>query len=85
VKRAFIIRYSEIVATISVKFYPEGGDMVAGKKCRVAILAVDDNGHPYEGEGFVMNEAGDVLVSVQTDTLGRGLFELVPDTGNLQP
>ena len=74
---------SDLMKTISVKFYPEGGDMVAGKKCRVAILAVDDNGHPYEGEGFVMNEAGDVLVSVQTDTLGRGLFELVPDTGNL--
>ena len=73
----------ELVKTISVQFYPEGGDMVTGKKCRVAILAVDDNGHPYEGEGFVMNEAGDVLVSVQTDTLGRGLFELVPDTGKL--
>ena len=57
--------------------------MVAGKKCRVAILAVDDNGHPHEGEGFVMNEKGDVLASVQTDTLGRGMFELVPDTGKL--
>ena len=39
--------------TISVKFYPEGGDMVVGKKSRVAMLAVDDNGHPYEGEGFM--------------------------------
>ena len=74
---------SDLMKTISVKFYPEGGDMVAGKKCRVAILAVDDNGHPHEGEGFVMNEKGDVLASVQTDTLGRGMFELVPDTGKL--
>ncbi len=69
--------------TISVKFYPEGGDLIVGKKCRVAVLAVDDNGHPHEGEGFVMNEAGDVLASVQTDTLGRGIFEVVPDTGKL--
>ena len=69
--------------TISVKFYPEGGDMVVGKKSRVAMLAVDDNGHPYEGEGFLMNEKGDVLASVKTDTLGRGLFEVVPDTGRL--
>ena len=74
---------SDLMKTISVKFYPEGGDIVAGKKCRVAMLAVDDNGNPYEGEGFVMNAAGDVLVNVQTDTLGRGLFELVPDTGKL--
>ena len=76
--------YTEGLAkTISVQFYPEGGDMVVGKKCRVAMLAVDDNGHPYKGEGFLMNEKGDVLASVKTDTLGRGLFELVPDTGKL--
>ena len=73
----------DLLKTISVKFYPEGGDLIAGKKCRVVMLAVDDNGHPYEGEGFVMNERGDVLASVKTDTLGRGLFELVPDTGKL--
>ena len=52
---------SDLLKTISVKFYPEGGDLIAGKKCRVAMLAVDDNGHPHEGEGFVMNERGDVL------------------------
>lgn len=69
--------------TISVQFYPEGGDLIAGKRCRVAMLAVDDNGNPHEGEGFVMNEKGDVLASVKTDTLGRGVFELVPDTGKL--
>ena len=72
-----------LAKTISVQFYPEGGDLVVGKKCRVAMLAVDDNGHPYEGEGFVMNVSGDVLTSVKTDTLGRGIFEVVPDTGKL--
>ncbi|MBO7580347.1 MAG: hypothetical protein J6T38_02350 [Bacteroidaceae bacterium] len=70
-----------LAKTISVQFYPEGGDLIVGKKCRVAMLAVDDNGHPYEGEGFVMNGTGDVLASVKTDTLGRGIFEVVPDTG----
>ena len=76
--------YTDTLAkTISVQFYPEGGDLIVGKKCRVAMLAVNDNGHPYEGEGFVRNEAGDVLASVKTDTLGKGIFELVPDTGKL--
>ena len=74
---------NDLMKTISVKFYPEGGDLIAGKRCRVAMLAVDDNGNPHEGEGFMMNEKGDVLASVKTDTLGRGLFELVPDTGKL--
>ena len=74
---------SDLMKTISVKFYPEGGDLIVGKRCKVALLAVDDNGNPHEGEGYVMNEKGDVLASVQTDTLGRGIFEVVPDTGKL--
>ena len=69
--------------TISVQFYPEGGNLIVGKRCRVALLAVDDNGRPHQGEGFVMNEAGDVLAAVETDSLGRGLFEVVPDAGEL--
>ena len=74
---------SNLAKTISVQFYPEGGSLTVGKKCRVAMLAVDDNGRAYEGEGFVTNTRGDVLASVQTDTLGRGLFELVAESGPL--
>ncbi len=73
----------ELMKTISVQFYPEGGHLVVGKRCRVAMLAVDDNGRPYQGEGFVMNKQGDVLAAVETDSLGRGLFEVVPDAGTL--
>jgi hypothetical protein len=72
-----------LMTTISVQFYPEGGDMIVGKKCRVAMMVVDDNGRPYESEGFLMNERGDVLTSIETDSLGRGFFEVVPDAGKL--
>ena len=72
-----------LMKTISVQFYPEGGDMIAGKRCRVAMMAVDDNGYPYESDGFVMNGKGDVLAAVETDTLGKGVFELVPDMSGL--
>ena len=57
--------------------------MVVGKKCRVAMLAVDDNGNPYEGTGFVMNSVGDVITRVATDSLGRGMFEITPDSSRL--
>jgi len=70
---------SELMKSVSVQFYPEGGDLVRGIDCRVAMLAVDDNGRPYQGEGFVTNEKGDMLASVTTDTLGRGLFTIRPD------
>ncbi len=72
-----------LMKTVSVRFYPEGGNLVVGKKCSVAMLAVDDNGHAFSGEGFVMNAEGDVLATVQTDSLGRGLFELTPDSGRI--
>ena len=73
----------DLMKTISVQFYPEGGSLIVGKRSRVALLAVDDNGRPHQGEGFVMNEKGDVLAIVETDSLGRGLFEVVPDAGKL--
>lgn len=70
---------NSLAKTVSVQFYPEGGDLIKGKKCNVAMLAVDDNGRPYEGTGFVQNENGDVLANVNTDSLGRGLFTIIPD------
>ena len=70
---------NETSKTISVQFYPEGGDLLQGRKCRVALLAVTDNGHPYQGKGTVVNADGAVVADVETDSLGRGLFTLTPD------
>ena len=77
------INDSHINKSVSVQFYPEGGNLIIGKKNRVAMLAVDDNGRAYQGEGFVTDSLGDILISVQTDSLGRGVFEIVPDSGKL--
>ena len=74
---------SKLAKRISIQFYPEGGHLIVGKKCRVAMLAVDDNGNPYQAEGFIMNEKGDVLSTVYTDSLGRGMFDIIPDSGAL--
>lgn len=70
---------SNLKKTINVQFFPEGGSLIKGKKSRLALMAIDNNGHPFEGEGFIQNEAGSVLASVKTDSLGRGLCELIPD------
>ena len=74
---------SDLRKTISVQFYPEGGDMVVGRRSRVAVMVVDDNGRPYQGDGFVQNARGDVLAHVSTDSLGRGLFDITPDSTDL--
>lgn len=74
---------NNLAKTVSVRFYPEGGDLVVGKKSRVAVLAVDDNGRPYQGEGFVTDSQGQVLANVKTDSLGKGLFTIIPPAGQL--
>lgn len=71
------------VGKVNVSFYPEGGDMVKGKRSRVAVLAVNDNGLPFAGEGSVVSSDGKVVAEVTTDTLGRGLFEVTPDGRSL--
>ena len=73
----------ELAKTISAQFFPEGGKMIMGKRCRVAVMVVDDNGHPYEAEGHVVSASGDILASVSTDSLGRDVFEITPDGGTM--
>ncbi len=63
---------------ISATFYPEGGDLVMGLKSRVAVSVIDDNGSAYKGKGEIVDGGGKVVCSVETDSTGRGLFELVP-------
>ena len=73
----------ELAKTISAQFFPEGGKMIMGKRCRVAVMVVDDNGHPYEAEGHVVSASGDILAAVSTDSLGRDVFEITPDGGTM--
>ena len=70
---------NNVKKTISLQFYPEGGKLVIGKKSRVAVMAVDDSGFPYQSDGHVMNAADDVVANFKTDSLGRGSFFVVPD------
>lgn len=74
---------NNVVKTVSVQFFPEGGNLVKGLKSRVAMLAVDDNGRPFPANGFIQNANGDVLATVKADSLGRGVFEIVPDGSQL--
>ena len=64
--------------TISAHFYPEGGDLVQGLKSRVAVLVIDDNGATYHGRGEIVNEKGEKVCTVETDSTGRGMFEITP-------
>lgn len=68
---------------ISASFYPEGGDLVMGLKSRVAVSVIDDNGAAYKGRGSVVDESGNEICTVETDSAGRGMFSVTPTGGEL--
>ena len=67
----------------TVSVYPEGGWMVAGLPCRVALTVTDEEHQPAALVGEVTDEAGNTLGLVSTDSMGRGLFTLVSSAGRM--
>ncbi|MBQ8096896.1 MAG: hypothetical protein IJ243_07420 [Prevotella sp.] len=61
-----------------VNFYPEGGHLVAGKRCNVAFEALNEEGEQVDIEGRVGE------LPIRTEHQGRGCFALdVPASGRL--
>ena len=63
---------------IYAHFYPEGGDLVQGLKSRVAFTVIDDNGRSYKSKGAIVDAEGKTVCAVETDSTGRGLFDITP-------
>lgn len=63
----------------NVRFYPEGGELVRGIRSRVAFVVTGGNSKDAI-TGIVGNTLCDSLDCVSTDSCGRGVFEIVPDS-----
>lgn len=63
---------------INMRFYPEGGNLVAGLNSRVAFEATDGNGTPMDVEGKVVGKRGEVLAQFKSGHEGRGTFDICP-------
>ena len=69
----------ELKERLSVHFYPEGGHLIAGTRCKVAFEAVDEEGKQVSISGKVGN------TSFSSSHQGKGIFEVdVPEKGNLK-
>ena len=64
-----------------VRFFPEGGAMVNDLSNMVAVKAEDAAGKGISASGFVISAAGDTVARFTCDTLGMGLFAILPLTG----
>lgn len=71
-----------VLQNLSLNFYPEGGDLVAGLDNRVYVQARLPNGKPADIQGRIMalgsNGSSRQVASLKTQHEGRGIFSFTP-------
>jgi TonB-dependent SusC/RagA subfamily outer membrane receptor len=65
-----------------LQFFPEGGFMVAGKKCRIAFKACNELGLGIDIGGIIMDKKNKQVAVFSSEYLGMGAFEFVPEKDN---
>ena len=65
----------------TIRFFPEGGSLVEGLSSLIAVKAENAIGQGIAVKGAVFSSTGDTIAKYTTDTLGMGLFSLLPLQG----
>ncbi len=69
-------------ATVTnIRFFAEGGNLVAGVPNNVAFKSVDENGFPFTVRGIVKDDAGNEVARFTTLHDGMGAFSFTPQAG----
>jgi hypothetical protein len=66
----------------TIRFFPEGGNLVAGLKTRVAFQALGPDGKGIVCEGALLNQKGDTLLFFTPSKFGIGSFYVTPEKGH---
>jgi hypothetical protein len=63
--------------TVSLQFFPEGGDMIEGIKNTIAFKASYNNGLPFEISGVIKKQGtGEVVIPIRSVHDGMGKFDI---------
>ena len=62
---------------VVIKFYPEGGNLIAGVPTRIGFTAFNKWGIPVDVEGTILNQEGEHVTPAKTLTKGLGLFSVI--------
>jgi hypothetical protein len=65
---------------LTVEFFPEGGDLVAGVSSRVYFRIRNDHGEPVDPQGHITIVAGDKTIVDADQKQALGAFTFVPDS-----
>jgi hypothetical protein len=63
------------------RFFPEGGSLLNGISALVAVKTETADGKGVAAKGAVISSTGDTVANFTTDTLGMGMFNLLPLSG----
>ncbi|QHS54131.1 hypothetical protein GWR56_00660 [Mucilaginibacter sp. 14171R-50] len=67
-------------AKATIRFYPEGGNLVTGKASNIGWEAKGAKGEPLSIKGIVLKN-GKPVDTISTDSYGMGVFKLAPQKG----
>ena len=81
VDTAALTRPDTTVNNYTLRFFPEGGDLVAGLPSNLAFEAVDDQGRGLEAEGAILSGNNDTLLSFRPQQEGMGVIDFTPLAG----
>ncbi|MBP6023895.1 hypothetical protein [Ferruginibacter sp.] len=68
--------------SVRIRFFPEGGDLISGLCSRIAWEASLPDGQPVRLNALLL-ENGRIADTLQTDSLGIGLFRLQPQNNSV--
>ena len=63
---------------VSIQFFPEGGDAIAGIANKIAFKAIDQWGRPVNVKGIITSSAGSTVDSFHSVHDGMGYIILTP-------
>lgn len=63
---------------VSARFFPEGGNMVAGIETKLAFHIADQYGKGLDASGIITDDRGDTIQHFATHKLGIGSFNFKP-------
>ena len=67
--------------TPTLRFYPEGGSLITELSAIVAVKAEDALGNGIQVSGPILSATGDTVARFNCDSLGMGLFVILPTAG----
>ncbi|MEP6584578.1 MAG: hypothetical protein ABJA90_09940 [Ginsengibacter sp.] len=66
----------------TIKFFPEGGNLVYGLNSIVAFKVTDTYGKGLPAKGSILNERNDTIANFATEKFGMGSFSFTAQKGN---